>query len=189
MATIIKMQSKLSNIISQNALLNNLTTVLFGSLLLGLAAQITIPLTPVPITLQAFAALFIGMIFGSKMGWKIVAAYLIEGACGLPVFANFSFGIPVLLGPTGGYLLGFIPAAIVTGYLLEHGWASHRLTIFLAALLGMITLFIPGYFVLAYFVGFHNAYLFGIAPFYLADSCKIILLTVSVPYFWKPLTK
>ena len=189
MLATIKMQSRLSAIISQNTRINNLATILFGSLLLGFAAQITIPLTPVPITLQTFAALFIGMIFGPRMGWKIIAAYLIEGVCGLPVFANFSFGPHVLLGPTGGYLLGFIPAAIVTGYLLQNGWAKHRLTIFLAALLGMLALFIPGYLVLASFVGFHNAYLFGVAPFYLADGCKVILLTATVPYFWKPLTK
>lgn len=72
MLTTIKMQSKLNDVISKNALLNNLTIILFGSLLLGLAAQITIPLTPVPITLQTFAALFIGMTFGAKTGWKTI---------------------------------------------------------------------------------------------------------------------
>lgn len=179
------MQSRLIDVISQNALVNNAVIILFGSMFLALSAQITIPLHPVPITLQAAAALFIGMIFGPKMGAKIILAYLVEGICGLPVFANFSFGIHVLLGPTGGYLIGFIPAAILAGYLLQHGWAKHRFTIFLAALFGTIVLFIPGYFVLAHFIGFHNAYLFGVLPFYLADGCKILLLTLIIPYFWK----
>ena len=138
-----------------------------------------------PVTLQSFAALFIGMAVGPEMSIKIILAYLIEGVCGLPVFANFSWGLPVLLGPTGGYLFGFIPAAALAGYLLQNGFAKHRITIFLAALLATIVLFIPGYLVLAKFIGLRNAYKFGVAPFYLVEIGKLIFFTMITPYLWQ----
>lgn len=183
--TAIQFESKLVCKQAHNKILTNIITVLCGSLLLAVAAQITLPLQPVPVTLQSFAALFIGMAFGPRMGSQIIFAYLCEGICGLPVFANFSWGVNVLFGPTGGYLMGFLPAAILAGYLLEMGWVKHRFTIFLAALLGTIALFIPGYFVLAKFIGFHNAFLFGIIPFYMVELCKIVVFTVITPCFWR----
>lgn len=181
----IQFESKLLDIAKHNKVLQNIIIVIFGSILLAVAAQITIPLQPIPITLQSFFALFVGMAFGPKMGGKIILVYLCEGACGLPVFSNFSGGIHILLGLRGGYLLGFIPASVLAGYLLRVGWVKHRITVFLAALFGTIVLFIPGYFVLSRFVGYQNAYLFGVAPFYLVEICKIAIFTVVTPFFWK----
>ena len=116
----------------------------------------------------------------------MILAYLCEGICGLPVFANFTCGIHILIGPTGGYLLGFIPAAFVAGYLLQSGWARNSITIFTTATLSTIILFIPGYLFLAKFIGFHQAYLLGIEPFYLVEACKIVILTLITPLFWHP---
>ena len=178
-------ESKLIYTTKHHRVLSNALIIMLGSCLVALSAQITIPLQPVPITLQSFAALLVGMAFGPKMGSKIIFAYLCEGACGLPVFADFSWGFHVLFGPTGGYLLGFLPAVVVTGYFLQIGWAKNRITIFLAALLGTITLFIPGYFVLAKFVGLHNAYLFGVAPFFIVEICKLAIFTMVTPLFWR----
>jgi len=189
MTTTIKMSSKLADMINCGEIANNLIIVLLGSLFLAIAAQVSLPIHPVPITLQSSAALFVSMIFGARTGAKIIIAYLIEGLCGLPVFANFSFGPQILFGPTGGYLIGFIPAAILTGYLLQSGWAKYRITTFLTALLGTLVLFTTGYLVLAYFIGFHNAYLFGVVPFYATESCKLVFLTISVPYFWHTKTQ
>lgn len=182
--TAIQYESKLIAT-GKNKILRNIGIALFGSILLAISAQITIPIQPVPVTLQTFAVLLIGMAFGPKMGTTIILAYLVEGILGLPVFADFSWGLPILLGPTGGYLLGFIPAAFVAGYLLQKGWVRHRITIFLAAVLGTITLIIPGYLVLANFVGFHNAYLFGVAPFYIVEACKLAVFTLITPIFWR----
>jgi len=177
-------ESRLISKINQRSIFKNYALILFGSLLLTISAQITIPLQPVPVTLQSFAALFIGMAFGPKTSIKILLAYLLEGLCGLPVFANFSCGLPVLLGPTGGYLFGFIPAAAFAGYLLQHGFAKYHITTFLAALAGTVILFIPGYLVLAKFIGMHNAYRFGVAPFYIVEICKLAFFTCITPFLW-----
>jgi len=181
----IQFESRLIYKTKHNQVLKNIMTVMLGSFLLAVSAQITLPIQPVPITLQSFAALFMGMAFGPKMGSKIVLAYLCEGVLGLPVFANFSWGLHVLLGPTGGYLLGFIPAAILSGYLLQTGWARYRATIFFATLFGTMALFLPGYLMLVKFVGFHNAYLLGIAPFYMVEACKLFVFTIITPLFWR----
>ena len=185
----IQFENKLSYLAQDNRILKNILTIVFGSLLLAISAQITIPLQPVPVTLQSFAVLFIGMAVGPNMGSKIILAYLFEGICGVPVFSNFTWGIAKLLGPTGGYLLGFIPAIILTGSLLQTGWVGHRLTIFLAALLGTIVFFIPGYIVLAKFVGFHNAYQLGVMPFYIFETVKLVSLTFITPFFWRKKTQ
>jgi len=98
-----------------------------GSLLIALAAQIRIPSVPVPITLQTLAVLLVAGTLGSKRGTLAVLAYLLQGMVGLPVFAMWSAGPAYLLGPTGGYLIGFLPAAYLAGYLCERGWGGRFL--------------------------------------------------------------
>jgi biotin transport system substrate-specific component len=185
----IQFESRLIDITNHNQTLKNIMSMILGSFLLAIFSQITIPLNPVPITMQTFGAFMIAMLFGPKMGSKIILLYLCEGLCGLPVFANFASGAHVLFGPTGGYLLGFIPAVILIGYLLEIGCAKNRLTILLAALLGTIVLFIPGYLLLAKFVGFHNAYQLGVMPFYIIEAGKLIIFTAITPFFWRQKTQ
>src|SRR5260370_35162660 len=98
------------------------------SLLTALAAQIVIPIGPVPITGQTFAVLLTGALLGSRLGAMAMLAYLIEGASGLPFFALGHFGLATFLGPTGGYLVAFPAAAFVTGAFAEHGWDRPFLT-------------------------------------------------------------
>ena len=97
----------------------NAIGIFLGSLLIAILAQISIhiPFSPVPITGQTIGVLLIGGILGSRKGLLSVAAYIGEGALGLPVFAEMSTGLPVLLGPTGGYIISFIPAVLFIGYL------------------------------------------------------------------------
>src|ERR1044071_5970100 len=92
------------------------------SLLTALAAQIVIPIGPVPITAQTFAVVLTGALLGSRLGAMAMIAYLLEGASGLPFFAGGTGGLPHLLGPTGGYLIAFPAAAVITGAFAEHGW-------------------------------------------------------------------
>ncbi|MEE9371363.1 MAG: biotin transporter BioY, partial [Sedimentisphaerales bacterium] len=100
----------------------DISLIIVGSLLIGLCAQIKVwlPISPVPITGQTFAVLMLGALLGSRRGSLCALAYIIEGAAGLPIFA-LGGGLAVLLGPTGGYLAGFIPAAYITGRLAEKG--------------------------------------------------------------------
>lgn len=175
--------------ITENTKINNVLIAIFGSLAIAVATQIAIPLHPVPITLQTFAALLVGMVLGPKQGSAAVSLYLFEGICGLPVFSNFSYGPAVIFGPTGGYLIGFVFAALIAGCLLQRGWAKRSTTTFLAALLGDIALFACGYLMLSYLVGFHKAYLCGVAPFYLVEAIKLAILTAIVPYCWQIKTK
>ena len=95
--------------------------VVFGSLLLAVSAQFKIPLYPVPVTGQTLVVLLIGMTYGPRLGGITMLAYLFEGALGLPVFAGGAAGVAVFMGPTGGYLFGFLLAGVAMGYLAERG--------------------------------------------------------------------
>jgi biotin transport system substrate-specific component len=161
--------------------------VVGGSLFLAAASQIAMPWQPVPLTLQTFAVLFIGMTYGSRLGLATVFLYLLEGACGLPVFANLHAGLPILLGPTGGYLIGFLPAAFVSGYLAEKGFAKNSFSAAIAALPGFALIFASGIPVLAIYVGWHMALTMGVLPFITGEVVKLVLLAVLVPLFWKKL--
>ena len=159
--------------------------MLLGSLFLAVCAQIQVPLWPVPMTMQTFGVLLLGMAFGSRLGAATVALYLLEGAAGLPVFAQFMGGLPVLLGPTGGYLFGFVIAAWLVGSLAERGWDRGVVTTALAMLFGNIVLYVPGLIWLAGFVGgAEQAFALGLAPFWIGDLLKIALAAGLLPAAW-----
>lgn len=158
--------------------------ILAGVLLLALASQLSIPLKPVPLTLQSATVILIGMAYGAKRGALVVLTYLIAGCCGAPVFANFSFGIASLFGTTGGYLLGFVPAAFLSGYLAENGFGKHFVSSLLAACLGAMVIFFFGVCGLSLFVGWHNAIIFGFMPFIMTETIKLIALSAIIPSLW-----
>src|SRR2546422_5965376 len=112
------------------------------SLLTALAAQIVIPIGPVPITAQTFAVLLTGALLGSRLGAMAMIAYLIEGASGLPFFAGGTGGLAHLLGPTGGYLIAFPAAAFITGAFAEHGWDRSFFPAAAAMLIGSIVIIV-----------------------------------------------
>ena len=155
--------------------------------MIALSAQIAIPppFSPVPITGQTFAVLVVGMILGRWRGTAAVFAYLTEGILGLPVFAGGVAGIAKILGPTGGYLVSFLPAAYLVGYLAEKGWDRRTSTTFLAMILGNIVIFGFGALWLAKFVGINQAISLGVLPFLAGDVVKIGLATVVLPGAWK----
>ncbi len=161
--------------------------VLGGSFFIAFSAQIAIPLpfSPVPITGQTFAVLVVGMLLGRWRGTAAVLAYLVEGLLGLPVFAGGVAGIAKILGPTGGYLVSFLPAAYLVGYLAEKGWDRRIVTTFLAMILGNVIIFGFGALWLARFVGFDKALSLGVLPFLAGDVVKIGLATFILPGAWK----
>jgi biotin transport system substrate-specific component len=165
--------------------------VLAGSLLVAISAliQIRLPFTPVPITAQTLAVLLIGALLGSRRGGLALLAYLGEGLAGLPVFSGGGFGLAHLLGPTGGYLVGFAAAAFVTGWLAEHSWDRRPLTAFAAMLIGNLVIYAFGVAWLSTLVGYGQAWALGVAPFILGDLLKIALGTAVLPLGWMGLAK
>jgi len=159
--------------------LHDSVLLLAGSLFLALSSQVAVrlPFSPVPITGQTLAVLLIGSTLGARRGAASVLLYLFEGVIGLPVFAGGSLGIARLLGPTGGYLCGFVAAAYIAGTLAERGWGSRTRSAALAVLLGNATIYVVGLPWLARFVGLGNAFTLGVAPFLPGDLVKMALAT------------
>jgi len=135
-------------------LVRDLLLVLAFASFTALAARIALPLpfTPVPITGQTLAVLLSGVLLGSRRGALAQLAYLAQGAAGLPVFAGGRAGLGVLLGPTGGYLVGFVLAAGLVGWLAERGWRLHTGRLFVALLLGNLVIYLCAALWLARFV-------------------------------------
>lgn len=158
--------------------------VVAGSVLIALLAQLEIPLQPVPITGQTFGVLLVGALLGSRLGAVTVLTYLAWGAIGLPVFAGGISGLAHLVGPTGGYLVGFVGAAFLVGWLAEHGWDRRILTTAVAMLLGTILIYLPGIAWLSRFVGWDRVLELGLAPFVLGDLLKVALAALALPLAW-----
>ncbi|HHS97272.1 MAG TPA: biotin transporter BioY [Chloroflexi bacterium] len=171
----------------RHALLYDLFLILGSSLLIGLGAQVAIPLpfSPVPVTGQTLAVLLTGAMLGSRRGSLAVLFYLAEGLAGLPVFAGGTAGIGHLLGPTGGYLLGFVAAAFVTGWLAERGWDRKWWTTLLAMLIGNGVLYAFGLSWLSTFVGGRAAFGLGMLPFIPGDLIKAVVAATLLPSGWR----
>ena len=171
------------------ALAYDAALVVAGSLVVALSAQVAVPLpfTPVPVTAQPFAVLFVGAVLGARRGALAMLAYLAEGALGAPVFAGGALGLAKLAGPTGGYLVGFVPAAAVCGALAERGWDRRFASTLLAMALGTACLYACGLPWLARFVGGDRVLALGLAPFVVGDGLKIVLAALALPLGWRAL--
>jgi len=167
----------------------DLTLIVGGSLLIALCAQVKVllPLGPVPVTGQTFAVLMIGALLGPRRGCLAVLAYLAEGAAGLPVFA-FGGGFAAFAGPSGGYLVGFLPAAYITGLLARRGWDRRMSTTVLAMAIGNAAIYACGLFWLWCLMGVTAGVVAaGLYPFIVGDSLKIALAAILLPSGWKVL--
>ena len=147
--------------------------------------SIELPFSPVPITGQTFGVLLVAMTLGSKRGTLVILAYLAEGILGLPVFASGKAGLPVLLGPTGGYLLGFLAAGWLVGRLAEHGWDRGYLRSVAAMSIGTALIFIVGLTQLSLFVTPDLLFGLGLTPFLPGALLKIGLAAIVLPSVWR----
>jgi biotin transport system substrate-specific component len=155
--------------------------VALGTALMALSAKVSLPLPYVPMTLQTLVVLMIGAAYGWRLGSATMIAYLAEGALGLPVFAGPVGGLAPLVGPTAGYLLGFVGAAFVTGWLAERGWDRSMVRLFAAMGIGHVIILMAGFGWLAFGLGAAKAWQVGILPFIAASIVKNALGATLLP--------
>ena len=168
-------------------ILREIVLVVTGSILIAFAAQFYFPLpfSPVPITGQTFAVLLLAALYGHNRGGLTVLTYLILGIAGRPVFASGTFGIATIIGPTGGYLVGFLPAAYIVGFLSKKGWDRKVWTTATSMIIGNVVIYLIGTTWLSRFVGWDNVLQTGLIPFLIGDGAKIVLATLLLPTGWK----
>jgi len=164
-----------------------LTLIAAGAIFVALCSQVAVPLwfTPVPLTGQTFGVLLTAFLLGGQLAAWSVTLYLFSGAMGLPVFAEFAGGWTRLLGPTGGYLVGFLLAAYLVGRLAERGWDRKPLTCGVAMLLGEGLIYLTGPAWLAKFVPGDKLLAMGFYPFIPGDLIKLALVAVALPSTWR----
>ena len=164
-----------------------------GSLLIAVSSKIQIPFYPIPMTMQTFVILGLSMAYGWRLAGATLALYLLEGALGLPVFAGTpekGIGLAYMMGSTGGYLLGFLAAAVTCGWLGEKGWDRNVFKTATAMFIGNALIYIPGVLWLGIFLGWDKPIIdWGLTPFILGDLAKLALAAAVFPLVWKLLNK
>lgn len=160
---------------------------LLGALFVALLAQVRIPLpfTPVPITGQTLGVLLAAAALGSRRGTASLALYLAGGLAGLPFFTGGGSGLAYLSGTTGGYLVGFLAAAALVGWLAERGWTRNWYQTAALFTLGSVVIYLFGAAYLATFVGLRPALSAGVLPFLPGDAIKAFLAAALLPAAWK----
>mgnify|MGYP006105380811 FL=1 len=159
-------------------------TVIVCSLILVLSAKIKVDLYPVPMTLQPLAILMIAMLCGRNISVATVSLYLFQGMIGLPVFA-YGGGLPYLMGPTGGFLFGFLMASLIVGELADRGWGKFLFKSVFAMMLGMLTIYTFGIIQLGIINGFQFSIIKSMQPFIIGDFYKLVLASILLPQIWK----
>jgi len=155
-----------------------------GTALLTLSAKVQVPLPYVPMTLQTLVVLIIGASYGWRLGGATVGLYLMQGAVGMPVFAGPTAGIGYFMGPTGGFLFGFLVAAIVMGFMAERGWDRTLLRVIVMMSVGHALIFVVGLAQLSLVMPFAKAWTVGAAPFVAATLVKTSLAVALMQAAW-----
>lgn len=179
-------------------LASNLATVVLGTLLITICAKISVPVWPVPVTLQSLAIVTLAAAFGLRIGVATVALYLLEGAVGAPVFARGG-GLDYLAGPTGGFLIGFLFLAAIVGFAADRGASGKPLALFGAMLAGNVILYALGFAWLMTMSGqagwidqsnvVASAFAQAVQPFIVWDILKMALATLTVTGLWNLFSK
>jgi len=164
---------------TQSQIIKSLIIIFFGSIILAISAKIKIPFYPVPMTMQTFIVLFLGISFGYKIALATVGLYLFEGIMGLPVFSNSperGIGLAYFTGPTMGYLMGFLSACFLSSFIKLQ---DNYFIIFIKLILSVSTIYILGVLWLGTIIGWEKPIIeLGVMPFLLAEIFKISLLTI-----------
>ena len=188
-----KQNTLISNIIKietkEKETFKNILLVLGGVAFLSIMSQILIPLpyTPVPISLGTFGVTLMALLYGRKLGTATILSYVVAGSLGAPIFAGGKAGS--LFSPTGGYILGYIVATIILGYLSDKGVTKSYVKTFLSLLLSSAIILTLGSIVLSIFVPGKNAFMIGVLPFLPGDAIKSTTITLLLPTLWKVIGK
>lgn len=170
-------------------LLKDAALVVAGTAFVAIAAQVSIPLpfTPVPITGQTFAVVLVGASLGPLLGFTSLMLYWLVGIAGAPVYADQMSGWETFVGPTGGYIVGFMLAALVTGYLAQRRWDRRFASSVAAMLTGNVVIYVPGLLWLAHYLntGPEETLEAGLYPFVVGDLLKLYLAGALLPLAWK----
>jgi len=171
----------------RSSALADTAAVVIMSWVIALCSQLAVPLpgTPVPLTGSTLGVLYAGALLGSRRGPAAVALYLLQGACGLPFFAGGAAGWAHLLGPSGGYLLGFLAGAWVAGRLAERGWDRGAWGSLAMMLAGSAVILAAGLAGLARFVPADKLIPLGLWPFVPGDIVKSGLSAALIPWGWR----
>lgn len=161
------------------SLVRFMALVALGVVLLTASAKISVPFIPVPMTMQTFAILVICTMYGLHLGVSTMISYLALGAIGFPVFA-FGGGIAYMVGPTGGFLFGFLVAALVLGIGVRLGFDRRNLSCLILMGAAVLCIFACGYLWLSTLIGYQKAWAAGVLPFLLGDAFKILLAVLSI---------
>jgi len=178
-------------VMPQQGLAAKLGLVLAGSLLVAIGAQVEVPMVPVPMSLQTLAISVVGLTLGARMAAAALVLYLAQGAAGLPVFSGGDGGAVHLIGPTGGFLFGFVAMAWLTGWMVEHGFGRGLPRLFVAAFVPATLLFVPGALWLWTItpLDLTGAIQAGVLPFLVGDVVKSALAALAVAGGWRALRR
>ena len=168
----------------RSQLLAKFALVISGIALLAISSKIQVPFWPVPMTLQSLVVLLIGASYGARLAGTTLLSYLATGAIGLPVFAKGA-GVAYMAGPTGGYLIGFLAAAIVVGWLADRGFGRTLLSAVAILAAGELVLFALGVSWLAIAIGLQKAIAGGLSPFIPAEVLKVALACAALDLAWR----
>tara|TARA_B100001057_G_scaffold440590_1_gene474598 strand:+ start:298 stop:849 length:552 start_codon:yes stop_codon:yes gene_type:complete len=171
---------------TQSRIIKSILVIFFGSIVLAISAKIKIPFYPVPMTMQTFIVLLLGVCFGYKIALSTVGLYLLEGIVGLPVFSNSperGIGLAYFVGPTMGYLIGFLFACFFASFIKVK---DNYFIIFVKLMLSVSTIYILGVLWLGTIIGWDKPiFELGVMPFLVAEIFKITLLTILTQKFLK----
>ena len=188
-----KQHTLISNIVKIEAkekeTFKNILLVLGGVAFLSIMSQVLIPLpyTPVPISLGTFGVTLMALLYGRKLGTATILSYVAAGSLGAPIFAGGKAGS--LFSPTGGYILGYIVATIILGYLADRGVTKSYVKTILSLILSSAIILTLGSLVLSLFVPGKNAFMIGVLPFLPGDALKSTTVTLLLPTLWKFIPK
>tara|TARA_B100001059_G_scaffold119505_1_gene119734 strand:+ start:146 stop:736 length:591 start_codon:yes stop_codon:yes gene_type:complete len=174
--------------IEKFSFVTTLFTIFTCSILLILSAKIKVDLYPVPMTLQPLAVLMIAMLCGRNIAVASVSLYLFQGIIGLPVFA-YGGGLIYLMGPTGGFLFGFLISSLIVGEFADRGWGQSIFKSIFSMLVGMFIIYCFGIIQLSVIKGFDFAIINGLKPFIIGDFYKLLLAALLLPQIWKLVKK